>query len=301
MDRLESMQTLLAAAEAGSFSAASRKLGMPLATVSRKVSELEAHIGTALLIRTNRQIVLTDAGRSYVAACKRILDDIDCAERTAAGEYRAPQGELVVSSPIVFGRLYVLPIVTDFLAAYPGIDIRLDLTDRNVDLVEDHIDLVVRMGKLPDSNLIAKRLGSIRRIACASPRYLAERGTPTDPGALGSHDCITFEVLQSASSWRFKVGKELQAFPVHSRLVVGTAEAAIDAAKRHAGIACVLSYQARAAITEGGLMRILQDFEPDVIPVSLLYRGGRELPVKLRAFVDFISPRLKPLLAAIET
>jgi DNA-binding transcriptional LysR family regulator len=299
MDRLASMQTLLAAVETGSLSAASRKLGMPLATVSRKVSELEAHIGTTLLIRTSRHLALTDAGRSYVTACKRILEDVEAAERAAAGEYRSPQGDLVVSSPIVFGRLHILPVVTEFLRTYPGIDIRLDLTDRIVDLAEDHVDVAVRIGELPDSSLLALRVGSVRRLACASPQYLAGRGTPTHPGELAGHDCVTFGVLQSPVSWKFHIGKTMRPFAVHSRLIVGTAEAAIDAARHGTGIVSVLSYQARAAIADGSLVRILDDFEPPAMPVSLIYRGHQHLPIKVRAFVDFAAPRLKPLIAEI--
>src|ERR1700737_2640863 len=153
MDRLEAMSALLAAVEAGSLSGASRKLGMPLATVSRKVSELETHLRTRLVTRTSRRLILTDAGRSYIAACKRILDDIREAERSAAGEYSAPRGELIITAPIVFGRLHVLPVVLEFLKTYPEIDVRLTLADRIVNLQEDHVDLAVRIGELPDSSL----------------------------------------------------------------------------------------------------------------------------------------------------
>ena len=159
MDRLESMTTLLAAIDAGSLSAGSRRLGMPLATVSRKVSELESHLKTKLLHRSSRRLSLTDAGRSYVAACRRILDDIGEAERTAAGEYSAPRGGLVITAPVVFGRLHVLPVVLEFLAAYPDIDIRLAMADRVINLHDDQIDLAVRIGDLPDSSLLALRVG----------------------------------------------------------------------------------------------------------------------------------------------
>ena len=173
MDRLEAMSTLLAAVEAGSLSGASRRLGMPLATVSRKVSELEAHLRTRLVTRTSRRLILTDAGRSYVTACKRILDDIDEAERSAAGEYVMPRGDLVITAPIVFGRLHVLPVLFEFLRAYPDIDIRLVLVDRVVNLQEEHADLAVRIGELPDSSLVAARVGSITRVVCGAPAYFA--------------------------------------------------------------------------------------------------------------------------------
>ena len=164
MDRLESMSILVTAVEAGSLSAAGRRLGMPLATVSRKVSELEAHLKTRLLNRSSRQLTLTDAGRSYVAACRRILEDVGEAERAASGEYSAPRGDLIITAPIVFGRLHVLPIAMEFLKAYPDIDIRMVLADRVINLLEEHADLAVRIGALPDSSLVASRVGSIRRV-----------------------------------------------------------------------------------------------------------------------------------------
>src|SRR6202048_4921745 len=173
MDRLEAMSALLAAVEAGSLSGASRKLGMPLATVSRKVSELEAHLRTRLVTRTSRRLALTDAGRSYVAACKRILEDIAEAERAAAGEYSAPRGDLIITAPIVFGRVHVLPVAIEFLKAYPDIDIRVVLADRVVNLQKDDVDLAVRIGELPDSSLIATRVGATRHVICGSPAYFA--------------------------------------------------------------------------------------------------------------------------------
>src|SRR5258708_4433592 len=178
MDRLESMATLLAAVEAGTLWAAARKLGMPLATVSRKVSELEAHLRTRLVNRTSRRLTLTDAGRSYVVACKRILEDIGEAERAAAGEYVAPRGDLAITAPIVFGRLHVLPVVIAFLNAYPDVDVRLALADRVVNLQEDDVDLAVRIGELPDSSLVATRVGAIRQVICGSQAYFARRGMP---------------------------------------------------------------------------------------------------------------------------
>jgi DNA-binding transcriptional LysR family regulator len=293
MDRLESMATLLAAVEAGSLSAASRKLGMPLATVSRKVSELEAHLRTRLLNRTSRRLTLTEAGRSYVAACKRILEDIGAAERAAAGEYSAPRGELIMTAPIVFGRLHVLPVVTEFLKAYPEIDIRLSLADRVVNLLEDSIDLALRIGELPDSSLVATRLGAIRRVVCASPRYFAERGTPRKPDDLGAHDCITFGGLTSPHEWIFTEGKSTRPVAIHSRLVVNTAEAAVDAAVASIGVTRVLSYQAAAAVRAGALAVVLREYEPKPWPVNLVHAGQPMLPLKLRAFLDFATPRLR--------
>lgn len=297
MDRLQAMSILVAAVEAGSLSAAGRRLGMPLATVSRKVAEIEEHLKTRLLNRSSRKLSLTDAGESYVAASRRILEAVEEAERGASGEYRAPKGELIVSAPILFGRLHVLPIAVEFLEAYPDIDMRFVLSDRVVNLVDERVDLAVRIGELPDSSLLATRVGSIRHIVCASPRYLAKRGTPRTTHDLREHDCVTFEALGAADAWTFGTTKKPEAIPVHSRLVVNTAEAAVDAAVAGVGLTRVLSYQAAASIRAGALVAVLRELESPPLPVSLTYMGGRFLPLKVRAFIDFIAPRLRTALA----
>jgi DNA-binding transcriptional LysR family regulator len=297
MDRFESMSTLLAVVEAGSLSAAARRLNTPLTTVSRKVSELETHLKTRLLNRSSRRIGLTDAGRAYVAACKRILEELGEAERAASGEYSAPRGDLFITAPVVFGRLHVLPIVIEFLRAYPDIDIRLGLADRIVNILEEPVDLAVRIGHLPDSSLVARRVGAIRRVICASPSYLAARGTPKIPGDLAAHDCITFEGMTAPEAWTFPAGKSEAAVAIRSRLVVSTAEAAVDAAMAGLGITRVLSYQAAGALREGALVLALEDFEPPPLPVNLVHVGQRLLPLKLRAFLDFATPRLKARIA----
>lgn len=293
MDRFDAMSVLLAVTDAGSLSAGARKLGMPLATVSRKVSELEAHLHTKLLNRGSRRLELTDAGQSYVAACRRILEDVVEAERTASGEYRAPRGELVIAAPIVFGRLHVLPIIGAFLKAYPDIDVRLTLADRVVNILEEHVDVALRIGELPDSSLIASRVGSIRRVVCASPDYLEARGTPADPNDLESHDCVTFEGLMSSRSWTFWKNGVPQAVAIHSRLVVNTAESAVDMAVAGLGLTRLLSYQIEAPLADGKLKVVLEPFEPPQVPVNLVYGGSGLLPLKLRAFLDFAMPRLK--------
>jgi DNA-binding transcriptional LysR family regulator len=297
MDRFESMSVLVAAVEAGSLSAAARKLGTPLATVSRKISELEEHLKTRLLLRSSRRLTLTDAGRTYVAACKRILEEVSDAERAASGEYRAPKGELVITAPIVFGRLHVLPVAIDFLRAYPEVDIRLALADHVVNLLEDRIDVAVRIGDLPDSSLVASRVGMIRRIVCGSPTYFANRGTPQTPHELTEHDCVTFLGQASPDAWNFRIDRSDVSVPVHSRLAVTTAEAAIDAAVAGLGIARVLSYQIASALRAGSLAVILEDFEPPPFPVSLVHAGQGLLPAKLRTFLDFAAPRLKAQLS----
>ncbi len=293
MDRLDAMNVLLAAVETGSLSAASRHLRMPLATVSRKVADLEAHLNTRLLIRSSRQISLTDAGRAYVEASRAILQQVEEAERVATGEYVAPRGELTVTAPVVFGRLHVLPVVVEFLKAYPEINLRLSLSDRQVDLVEDHIDVAIRIGNLPDSNLVATTVGTIRRATYASPDYLARHGTPMRPEDLAGHDCITFEGFTSPRLWTFMRGRRQVTVPVRSRLSVTTAEAATDAAVASLGITRLLSYQAARAIAARELQILLEAFEPAPWPVSAIYIAQGPVPRKLRAFLDFAVPRLR--------
>jgi DNA-binding transcriptional LysR family regulator len=301
MNRLESMSILVAVVDAGSLSAAARHLGMPLATVSRKVAELESHLKTRLLHRTTRQLSLTEAGASYVAACRRILEDIGEAERTATGEYAAPKGELVVTAPVVFGRLHIVPVVADFLAQYPEIDIRLVLTDRVVHMMDEQVDVAVRIGELPDSALMATRVGTVRRVVCASPAYLATHGAPARPRDLSGHNCITFEVLESKRAWVFEAGKSELSVPVHSRLAVNTAEAAIAAAILGVGLIRVLSYQVADAIRDQTLRVVLDTFESAPLPISLVHTGQAPLPLKLRAFLDFVTPRLRTRTARLLT
>lgn len=295
MDRLEAMSILVAAVESGSLTAASRRLGAPLPTVSRKISDLEAHLNARLLIRSTRKLTLTDAGAAYIGACKRILEQVEDAERAASGEYSAPKGDLMVTAPIVFGRLHVLPAIIGFLARFPEIDLRLMLSDRNAHLIDDHIDIAVRIGALPDSSLIATRLGFVRRVVCASAGYLSGRGVPQAPNDLSAHDCVTFDRVAPAT-WSFAGAdsrKGGQVVPIRSRLAVNTAEAAIDAAIAGVGVTRVLSYQAAQAVAEGKLQIVLVDFEPAPLPINILHAGQGLLPLKIRAFLDFVAPAIR--------
>lgn len=292
-DRLESMTILVAVADAGSFSAAALQLKIPLATVSRKVGVLESHLKIRLLHRSTRQLSLTEAGQSYVNACRRILEDVGEAERAASGEYAAPRGELAITAPMTFGRLHVLPVVNEFLKRYPDIDVRMVLADRVVALLEEHIDLAVRIAELPDSSLVATRIGSMRTVVCASPTYLAEHGTPTNPSELAAHACVTYEQMAHRQLWGFSSGKSEIMVPIRSRLAVSTAEAAVDAAVAGIGVTRVNAYQMASALRAGALEIVLAPFEPAPRPISLIHTGQGVLPLKVRAFLDFAAPRLK--------
>ena len=218
MDRLDAMSVLLAAVESGSLSKASRKLRQPLATVSRKVTELEAYLNATLLIRSAKGLELTPAGRSYVAGARTILEQLSEVERTAAGEYTEPKGDLVVTAPIMFGRLHVLPVVTRFLEAFPDVAVKLVLTDRVTHFLDDQVDVALRIGELPDSSLMATGLGTVRRVMCASPAYLTTRGIPETLEDLAGHSVISFDSVSSPSTWIFEIvrrrgGRCLQCAP----------------------------------------------------------------------------------------
>jgi DNA-binding transcriptional LysR family regulator len=289
------MTILLEAVESGSLSAAGRRLHIPLATVSRRISELEEHLKIRLLIRGSRKLMLTDAGRDYVASCRRVLEDISEIERIASGEYRVPQGELVISALVSLSRTHILPILADFLAAYPDIKVRLSQSDRAVNLLEEHVDLAVRLGTLPDSSLIATRVGLIRRVLCASPRYLETRGVPATPEDLERHDCIAFEAI-ATGDWEFHRQGVEYAVPIRSRLVVTSAEVAAAAALADVGIARVMSYQIAEHLQSGRLQLLLEAYEPAPLPLSFVYPSQRQVPLKLRAFLDFATPRLREML-----
>jgi DNA-binding transcriptional LysR family regulator len=299
MDRLDAMTVFLAAADGGSLSAAGRRLGMPLATASRKLAELEAHLGIRLMTRTTRRLALTEAGRDYLIACREILGHVEEAERRAAGGHASPRGELIVAAPLVFGRLHVVPVVAEYLAEHDDVDVRLTLSDRNADLYGEHVDVAVRIGNLPDSGLTAVRVGTITRVACASKRYLKRFGIPAAPADLRAHRCVTFEGLASSSAWSFPGPDGPIRIPVRSRLAVNTADAAIAAAEAGVGITRLLSYQVSDSLRAGRLTRILDAHEPPSVPVSLLYVRQGSLPLKTRRFLELAAPRLQAALAAI--
>lgn len=297
LDRLDAMSILLSAVESGSLSKASRKLGLPLATVSRKVAELESHLNAGLLIRSASGLELTPAGRSYVTAARAILEQVSEAERAAAGEYTEPRGDLVVTAPTMFGRLHVLPVVTQFLAAYPDVAIGLALTDRIAHFLDDQIDVALRIGALPDSSLIATRLGSVRRVVCASPDYLAANGVPVTPDDLARHSVISLESVSTATSWSFRSGEAERTAAFRARLSVNTNDAAVAAGLAGAGLIRVLSYQVVDFVRLNRMTIVLDAFEPPPPSVHLVYDARNRLPLKLRAFVDFVVQPLRERLA----
>ena len=288
------MEMLLAAVDRGSLSAAARELKIPVSTLTRKVADLEELLGTRLLIRTTRKLTLTDAGMSYVAAARRILDLVREQEHEATGEFATAKGELVVTAPVQFGRLHVLPVINQFLAQYPDITVRLLLSDRNIDLIDSHADLAVRIGELADSSMIATRIGSLRPIVCASPAFLAQHTPPREPDDLVKYSCIVFN-SPYLSPWRFRLPttNKVYLLEVKPRLEVTSPDAAVSAAVDNVGITFVFEHDADEALRNGQLEILLSQFEVEPVPVHLVHVSRNLMAVKLRHFIDFAAPRLR--------
>ncbi|MCK9915181.1 LysR family transcriptional regulator [Microbacteriaceae bacterium K1510] len=293
MDRIATMSVFVAVAECGSFTGGARRLRRSPAAVTRAVAELEAALGVRLLDRTTRAVSLTNAGERFLPGARRLLADLAEIEQTAAGLAGSPRGELRVTAPIVFGRRHVLPLVSEFLAGNPDVTVRLELTDRPVDLIEEGLDVAVRIGELPSSTAIATRVGTVRRVTVAAPAYLARRGEPATPDGLAAHDVIAFAGLDGFERWRFRDNEKTIEAVIRPRMIVNTAEAAIDVALTGFGITRVFSYQAADLLAGKSLMRLLRAYESEPVPVHLLYPQGRYPAPKLRAFLDLVTPRLR--------
>jgi DNA-binding transcriptional LysR family regulator len=296
MDRLDDVTVFLAVAENGSFAQAARRLGRSPAVVTRAVANLETRLGVRLLNRTTRAVSLTDVGQRFRAGAARVLADFDEIEREAAGQGNAPRGELAVTAPILFGRMHVLPVVTAFLAQYSDVSVRLIMLDRSIDLIEEGVDVAIRIGVLRDSSAIATSLGALPSVVVAAPSYLERKGTPAAPSDLAAHDVVVFSNLWGVERWTFADGVSVAIKP---RLVVTTAEAAIDAAKAGFGITRVLGYQVADALADGSLVRLLRANEVKPWPVHLLYPSGPHPAPKLRAFIDYAGPRLRQRLEQV--
>ncbi|MDX6752196.1 LysR family transcriptional regulator [Geminicoccaceae bacterium 1502E] len=300
MDRLQSMSVFTAVAEDESFAGAARRLGLSPPAVTRAVAAIEERLGIRLLHRTTRSVRLTEAGGRYLEDCRRILAEIEEAEEAAAGLHREPRGQLALTAPVLFGRMHVTPLLLDFLALHPQLAARTLFVDRVVNLMEEGVDVAVRIAELPDSGLTALKVGSVRRVLVASPGYLAEHGGPREPAELVHHRTIAFRGLAPVAEWPFRrSGGEIAVRPA-PWLTVNTAEMAITAALRGGGIARVLSYMVAPELEAGRLRVVLEAFEAAPLPVHLVHQEGRRVSARVRAFVDFAAARLRaePALAA---
>jgi len=292
MDRLRSMELFAAVAEAGSFAGAARLLHLSPAAVTRAIAALEERLGVRLLNRTTRSLGLTEPGAGYLASVRRVLADLDEAEQVAAGATGTPQGHLRLTAPATFGRMHLMPVLTDFLREQPRLTATLVTLDRVANLIEEGFDMALRIAQLPDSTIVARRIGTVRRLLVASPNYLGRRGMPRKLSDLAGHDLIAFEDLFDRTEWRFVRDGRTQSVDVRPRVAVNDALAAITAAERGDGITGTLSYTVAAQLTAGSLVTVLDDFSPPPVPVQLVYPQGRLVAPKVRAFVDFAAPRL---------
>ncbi|MGM4896203.1 LysR family transcriptional regulator [Tardiphaga sp. 839_C3_N1_4] len=289
MDRIEAMTIFVAVADLRGFAPAARKLGLSASAVTRMVAALEERLGARLLQRTTRSVMLTDVGARYLQRARQILADIEEAEGSAQAERAQPSGRLVVSAPVGFGRLHVTPLISAYLQRYADVSGELRLTDRMVSLVEDGIDVAVRIGHLPDSSLVARQVGSMPRVVVASPDYLARRGQPKTPDDIAKHDTIQFGAIASAPEWRFvRDGDDIRVTHM-PRFTTDVADAAIWHAEHGGGLTRVLAYQAADALAAGRLKRVLTEFEPPAVPIHIVYPTSRLLSAKVRVFIDLAA------------
>ncbi|AOE63056.1 LysR family transcriptional regulator [Pseudomonas corrugata] len=293
MDRFQEMQVFIAVAQESGFSAASRRLGLSAASVTRAVAALEQRIGTPLLVRTTRNVYLSEAGQRFLEDSRRILGDLQEAEDSAAGSHAQPRGQLTITAPVLFGQLFVTPILVEYLQQYPEVVINALLLDRNVSMVEEGMDVAVRIGELPDSNQHAVRVGEVRLVVCGSPEFFARHGRPRHPQDLERLPVVASSAIGQVRSWTFvDAGQTLAVRPV-PRLMVTANQAAITAASQGLGMTRVLSYQVAGEIASGGLEIVLADFELPPLPIHVLYQGGRNAPARVRSFVDFTVSALR--------
>ncbi|MDO6386306.1 MULTISPECIES: LysR family transcriptional regulator [unclassified Uliginosibacterium] len=293
MDRLLSMGVFVAVAEEESFAGAARRLAMSPPAVTRTIAALEGHLGVKLLNRTTRYVRVTEAGQRYLDDSRRVIAAADEADEAAAGVNAAPRGHVTITAPVSFGRLHVMPCVVEYLARYPETEVNALLLDRVVNLVEEGVDVGVRIGNLPDASFKALRVGQIRRVLCAAPDYLAQHDEPTEPQQLAAHQIIAATSVSPMVEWRFGLEGAEQSVRIRPRLTVTNNDAAIAAAVRGAGIARLLSYQVASAVAEGTLRIVMAAHEPPPMPIHVIHREGRQASAKVRALVDLLVEHLR--------
>jgi DNA-binding transcriptional LysR family regulator len=293
VDKLRAMETFVRIVDRGSLTAAAESLHTSLPSVVRTLAALEAALDVRLLNRTTRRIALTDEGREYHARCQRVLAEVDDAEAALSARRTVPKGRLRVTAPVMFGRLHVAPVITEFIGRHSAVQVELILLDRVVDLVEEGIDVGVRIGRLPDSSLVALPIGETRRVVCASPAYLRRAGTPDSPADLAAHRCVSFGGLAPGNEWTFAVEGKAVRTTVTPALASNQIDPALDACVGGAGLGQFLSYQVQALLEARKLRRVLARFEPSPLPIHAIYPSARLLSSNVRALVDWAVPRLR--------
>ncbi|MDX0895652.1 LysR family transcriptional regulator [Sinorhizobium medicae] len=290
MDRWQAMRIFVQVVESGGFAPAAKVLHMSPPSVTRAVVQLEGLIGTRLLIRTTRSLKMTAAGEGYLADCRRILAEIAEAEANAAGSFTAPAGLLTITAPVLFGRIHVLPVILDFLDGYPAMQVKTVFVDRVTNLVDEGLDVAIRIASLPASGLVARRIGSVRQVLCGSPDYFARFGEPGSPHELAGHRIIGREGLFGHSEWLFGRDSSIR-IPISPRLICNTNDAVLSAAVAGWGLSRFQSYQVAADIRAGRLKVALADYEREPVPIHIVHAEGRMVSARVRAFVDFAAGR----------
>jgi len=293
MDKLRAMKGFVRIVEKGSLTAAAADLGTSLPSMVRTLAALEREVGVTLLNRTTRRLHLTDEGRQYLEHCRIILGQVREAEAALKSRRAKPQGKLTVTASVMFGRRHIAPLVGEFVEAHPEVTAELLFVNRVVSLVEEGVDVAVRIGQLADSSLVAIPVGEIRRVVCASPAYLRRRGTPRRPGDVRQHRCIRFTGISPRSEWPFCTDSRNVAVPIASVISCNQADAAIDACAEGLGLGSFLSYMVAPLRRSGKLKYVLEDFEPEPMPVHVAYLHSRLLSANVRAFVDLCVERLR--------
>ena len=293
MDRFHLLNVFIAVVDCQGLAGAARKLHMSPPAVTRAINDLETHLGLRLLMRTTRSVRVTDAGERYVQDCRRILAEMLEADESVTGMHSSPRGRLTVTAPMLFGSLFVTPIVTEYLSRYPDVSASCLFLDRVVNLLDEGVDVAVRIGELPDSGMQATRVGQVRRVICASPDYLARQGTPMEPDDLHAHTIISASSVTPNPEWKLMVKGELRSIRLQARMITTTNDSAVNAAAGGFGMTRLLSYQVAEHLQSGKLETVLSDFEPAALPIYVVHREGRQAPQRVRAFLDMTIERLR--------
>jgi DNA-binding transcriptional LysR family regulator len=293
MDKLQAMTMFVAVVDEGSFAGAARKLNVSPPVVTRAVGDLEERLGLRLLTRTTRIVRVTDAGAGYAEDCRRILGEIDEAEEAATGTHSTPRGQITITASVLFGQMYVTPVVTGYLQRYPEVHAACWFVDRVVNLVDEGVDVAVRIGELPDSSLHAARVGRVRRVICGSPKYLAEHGIPQRPEELDDHVIISATGVTPSPQWQLWDAGASRSYKLRPRMTTTTNDSAIAAAVSGFGLTRLMSYQVAQQLESGALKTVLGEFEPAPLPIHVVHREGRSASRKVRAFLDLAIEQLR--------
>ena len=293
MDRFHLMNVYIAVAEEQGFASAARRLGMSPPAVTRAIAALEQHLGVKLLNRTTRYVRTTEAGQRYLEDSRRVLAEVDAVDQAVSGINAEPRGHLAITAPVMFGRMFVMPGIVDYLKRFPATEISALFLDRDVNLLAEGIDLGVRIGELPDSSMRALKVGSVRQVVCASPEYLRRHGKPERPQDLSAHTLINSSAVSDVPNWIFNTAQGMRNQRIRPRLVVTSNAAAVEAALANFGLTRLLSYQVAPQLADAKLQTVLEEFEPEPRPIHIVHREGRFASPTVRSFIDFIAARLR--------